>query len=50
MYLLTQYYKYHKDIPRLFMIPGTNTLNKFHNKKRRLEYNKIIKMIKFEEK
>lgn len=35
---LTEYYKFHKDISRLFMLPTTNILNKFHDKKRRIYY------------
>ena len=41
--MLTEYYKYHRDISRLFMMPTSNTLNKFHDKKRRLDYLKITK-------
>lgn len=48
--MLRAYYKYHHDIPRLFMIPISLPLNKNHNKKRRLEYAKITKIIKEEEK
>ena len=36
--MLTEYYKYHKDIPRLFMQPTTFVLNKYHDKKRKLIY------------
>ena len=39
--VLTEYYKFHKDIPRLFMIPTTIFLNNFHDKKRKIEYYKI---------
>lgn len=39
--LLTEYYKFHKDIPRLFMLPETCILNNFHDKKRRFDYYKI---------
>ncbi|CAD8076496.1 unnamed protein product [Paramecium sonneborni] len=38
---LQEYYKYHKDIPRLFMQNVYLTINKFHEKKRRLEYANI---------
>ena len=48
--ILTEYYKYHKDIPRLFMIPITITLNKYLDKKRRMDYVKITKMLKEEQK
>ena len=39
--LLTEYYKFHQDIPRLFMLPTTNVLNNYHDKKRRIEYFRI---------
>jgi len=44
--MLAEYYKYHEDIPRLFMVPTTNTLNRYHDKKRRLDYLRITKMLK----
>ena len=47
--LLVEYYKYHKDIARLFMIPGTDTLNRFHDKKRKLNYVKITSKLKAKE-
>jgi hypothetical protein len=47
--MLSEYYKFHVDIPRLFMLPTTHTLNKFHDKKRRIEYIRITKMLKEEE-
>lgn len=47
--MLTEYYKFHKDISRLFMLPTTHILNKFHDKKRRIEYVRITKMLKEEE-
>jgi len=43
--LLTEYYKFHHDIPRLFMIPTTIVLNNFHDKKRRIEYYRIAQLI-----
>ena len=49
MNLLVEYYKYHKDISRLYMLPTTLTLNHFHDNKRRLEYIRITKMIKQKE-
>ena len=47
---LTEYYKYHKEVPRLFMHPSANTINHFHDKKRRIEYYKIKKMLAFQKK
>ena len=46
--MLTEYYKFHKDISRLFMMPTTNVLNKYHDKKRRLEYVRVTKMLRDE--
>ncbi len=43
--MLTEYYKYHKDITRMFMIPTTHVLNKYHDKQRRLEYIRITNML-----
>ena len=36
MNMLTEYYKFHDDVTRLFMLPITLMLNKFHDKKRRI--------------
>ena len=47
--ILTEYYKYHKDIARLFMMPSTNVLNKYHDKNRRLEYIRVTKILKEEQ-
>jgi hypothetical protein len=46
--LLAEYYKFHKDIPRVFALPTSNFLNKFHDKKRKIEYQRI-KLLLFEE-
>ena len=46
--MLTEYYKFHKDIARMFMLPTTTTLNKYHDKKRRLEYIRVTKMLREE--
>lgn len=43
--LLSEYYKFHKDIPRLFLIPTSKTLNKYHDKKRKIEYYRIKKLL-----
>ncbi len=43
--MLCEYYKFHKDIPRLFMLPSITTLNKYHDKKRRIEYVRITKLL-----
>ncbi|KAM3129849.1 hypothetical protein pb186bvf_018059 [Paramecium bursaria] len=43
--MLTEYYKYHKDIPRNFMQPVTKILAKYHDKRRRIDYIRITKML-----
>ena len=35
---LTEYYKYHSEIPRLFIKPILKVVNQHHNKKRRIKY------------
>ena len=40
--LLSEYYKYHNDMPRLFMKPTYKTVFKYHEKVRRVEYYKIM--------
>ena len=46
--ILLEYYKYHKDISRLFMLPVTDSLNRYNDQKRRIEYKRITKLIKSE--
>lgn len=48
--LLSEYYKFHKDIPRLFMLPTTLILNNYHNKRRKYDYYRIAKLIEEENK
>jgi len=43
--LLIEYYKFHNEIPRMFMMPISEMLNKFHDKKRRIEYYRVKKML-----
>ena len=43
--LLCEYYKFHKDIPRLFQMPVALIMNIYHDRKRKLEYKKITKML-----
>ena len=48
---LSEYYKFHKEIPRMFMKPGCSTLNckllniDYHDKMRKIEYYRIKKML-----
>lgn len=46
--MLSEYYKFHNDIPRMFMLPTSNVMNRFHDKKRRLEYIRVTRMLKEE--
>ena len=46
--MLSEYYKFHRDIARIFMLPTSLILNKYHDRKRRLEYIRITKMLKEE--
>ncbi|CAK70972.1 unnamed protein product (macronuclear) [Paramecium tetraurelia] len=43
--VLTEYYKFHRDIARLFMLPIATTLSKYHDKRRRIEYIRISRML-----
>ena len=45
---LTEYYKYHKDIPRLFMPSIGSIMNRYHDKRRRIEYDRIKKELHLE--
>lgn len=43
--VLTEYYKYHEDVPRLFMMPIAKIIHNYYDKKRRINYIKITKML-----
>lgn len=43
-----EYYKFHRDKPRLFMLPVTIELEKYHAKKRRYDYYRVAKLIELE--
>ena len=44
--ILTEYYKYHRDVPRIFMYSIARIMNYYHDKKRKIEYIRITKIIK----
>ncbi|CAD8097422.1 unnamed protein product [Paramecium primaurelia] len=46
--LFTEYYKYHNEIPRLFMDKISNIMSNYHDKKRRVEYYRIKRIIEEE--
>ncbi|CAD8202137.1 unnamed protein product [Paramecium octaurelia] len=48
--LLTEYYKFHTDIARLYMEPIATLLNKYYDKKRKYEYYRIAHLIEEENK
>jgi hypothetical protein len=43
--VLSEYYKFHRDVPRVFMMPISITLSKYHDRKRRIEYVRITRML-----
>lgn len=47
---LTEYYKFHSDLPRLFMQHLAPIMDHMHVKKRRIEFNRIAKMFEEENK
>lgn len=44
--ILTEYYKYHREIPRIFAFSISKIMNNYHDKKRKIEYIRIKHMIK----
>ncbi|CAD8203705.1 unnamed protein product [Paramecium octaurelia] len=46
--LFTEYYKYHNEIPRFFMHKISNIMSNYHDKKRRVEYYRIKRIIEEE--
>lgn len=42
---LSEYYKYHSDVPRIFIAKICDTMNKYHDKRRKIEYLRIKKML-----
>lgn len=46
---LTEYYKYHREVPRLFMIPISEIIHEYHDRMRRINYIKVAKLIGLQE-
>lgn len=46
--MLSEYYKYHEDVPRLFMMPVASVVHNYYDKKRRINYIKITRMLREE--
>lgn len=42
---LIDYYKFHTEVPRLFMKPSQGVLNSFHNVKRKLKYIEVKRLM-----
>lgn len=43
--MLVEYYKFHKDIPRIYTLPSAKALNKYYGKRRKLEFVRIRKLL-----
>jgi hypothetical protein len=43
---LTEYYKFHNEIPRIFIKEVSDVMNRYHDKKRRIDYYRIKKLLK----
>lgn len=43
--LLAEYYKFHRDIARVFTQPISHMLNKYHDARRKLDYQKIKQVL-----
>ena len=43
--MFAEYYKFHNDVARMFMLPESYSLNKYHDKKRKIEYIRITKIL-----
>ncbi|KAL4476006.1 hypothetical protein ABPG72_007892 [Tetrahymena utriculariae] len=46
---LTEYYKFHNDIPRMFMEPLCHIMNYYHDKQRKIKYVKITRMLQMQQ-
>jgi hypothetical protein len=45
MKAITDYYKYHIEIPRVYFIPLSLICNRFHDRKRRINYYRVKKIL-----
>ena len=46
MVLLVEYYRYHQDVPRFFQHLTSSVIYKFYDRKRRINYNAVVKKLK----
>lgn len=44
--MLSEYYKFHNEVPRLFMLSFMDTLDSYVDEKRQLEYVKVTNILK----
>ena len=44
--LLTEYYKFHEDVPRFFILPVAQVVYNYYDKKRRINYIRVTRMLK----
>jgi hypothetical protein len=42
---LGEYYKFHEEVPRMFIKKSTKVINSFHNRKRKLKYVEVKRMM-----
>jgi hypothetical protein len=43
--LLSEFYKFHSDIPRIFMLPIAEVIHNYYDKQRRLNYIKVTRLL-----
>lgn len=46
MKLIVEYYKYHEDVPRAFILPEIKLVNNWYDKKRKIKYKEVVKQLK----
>lgn len=44
--MLSEYYKFHRNVPKIFDIGVEDTLNKYYNKYRHLDYKNMKHVLK----
>ena len=50
MYFIISKIQFHRDVPRLFIEPQTTIINKYLDKRRKLDYYRIVRIIEEENK
>jgi hypothetical protein len=46
--MLSEYYKFHNEVPRLFMMAFAETIDNYVDEQRQLEYAKVTKILRRE--